>query len=539
MLRRSHQFGKTIRSFLWCIEARRTAGPSPLWRSFSGGGSSSSSPPEPPLQTERTYDRLRGGSSTTRRGGAGKLSNTFSVDRTGLAAGGVGEGDELDYQIQDVLGIAGKESPSPLVKDLLTFIKLRGPISLHDFMAQASNHAIHGYYQNATVNKIGSKGDFVTAPEISQLFGEMIGVWCLSTWHSLGEPAAINLIELGPGRGTLMKDILRVAQRFPKFRNALQISLVELSETMRKVQQETLGLQIDDNPSSGDEPGGNRGGVVGAKTAQGTPVSWYFMLQQVPEQEGVPTLAIGQEFLDAFPVHQFVYTSKGWREKLVDVDSTADSPFFFRIVLSNSATPAIKALLMRESLLLRQPTAAATTADGTTRQSPIPDGLSENDGIEISPLALATCEDVAKRIHKTRGAALFLDYGENFTQGDSLRAFKRHAQINILSEPGVADITADVDFAACCTVASRKNVKAYGAIGQGEFLVSMGIVSRAEQLIEAESTSEDAAADIVQGVRKLIDPSEMGRRFKVIAFADKGLLEGSLAGFPPSQPQNG
>lgn len=504
-------------------------------KSFSG--SSASSPPGPPPLTERTYDRLKGGSS---RRGTGKLSNTFSVDRTGLAAGGVGDGDELDYQIQDVLGIAGKETPSPLVKDLLTFIKLRGPISLHDYMAQASNHAIHGYYQNATVDKIGSKGDFVTAPEISQLFGEMIGVWCLSTWHSLGEPAAINLIELGPGKGTLMKDILRVAQRFPKFRDSLQISLVELSETMRKVQQETLGMQIDNHNSPGPLPeqGGTSrgsGGVVGAKTAQGTPVSWYYMLQQIPEQESVPTLVIGQEFLDAFPVHQFVYTSKGWREKLVDVDSTANSPFFFRIVLSSSATPAIKALLMRESLLLRQPTAAA--AHGTW-QSPIPEGLSENDGIEISPLALATCEDVAKRIHKTRGAALFLDYGEDFTQGDSLRAFKRHAQSNILSEPGVADITADVDFAACRTVASRKNVLAYPAIGQGEFLVSMGIVSRAEQLIEADSTSEAAAADIVQGVRKLVDPSEMGRRFKVIAFVDRSLGGLGLAGFPSQSSEN-
>ena len=508
---------------------------------FSDSASTPPPPPPPPPRAQqgealpkvRAYDRLRGASG-------GKLSKSFSVDRAGLIGGDVaasGQEDDDGY-LQDVLGVEGKEAPSLLAKDLVTYIKLRGPITLHDYMAQASNHAIHGYYQNVSVDKIGSKGDFVTAPEISQLFGEMIGLWCLSTWKSLGEPAAINMIELGPGKGTLMKDILRVAYKFPKFRAALRISLVELSETMRKIQQETLaclGVPV---------VGAQR--QVNAKNAEGIPISWYYMLQQVPQEEGVPTLAIGQEFLDTFPVHQFIYTSKGWREKLVDVDSTTSSPFLFRMVLSSTATPAIKALLMRESPLLlnEQPQRGDIGSSSSVRvpgpiqprdaldhRGDVPANLSENDGIEISPLALATCEDVAKRIHKTRGAALFLDYGEDFTQSDSLRAFKKHAQINILSEPGVADITADVDFAACCRVASRRDVKAYPPIGQGEFLLRMGIVSRAEQLIELDSTTEAEASNIVAGVRRLVDHGEMGKRFKVIAIADKGLS--GLVGFPP------
>jgi len=465
---------------------------------------------------QRTYDRL--GAS----GRAQKASTEFSVDRSGLLGGAAGLSDgDLELAVATVANNKHKEKLSPLGKDLLTLIKLRGPITLHDYMAQAANHALHGYYQHSSGEKIGAAGDFVTAPEISQLFGEMIGIWCLSTWHSLGEPVEINLVELGPGKGTLMKDILRVASRFPKFKTAVNVHLVELSETMRALQREALSCAVDVSPTEGGKA------QAATMNAQGVRVSWHHMLQQVPEKAGVPSLVIGQEFLDAFPVHQFVYTKAGWREKLVDIDSTDESPFFFRLVLSSSATPAVQALMLKgPSENTATPLSMALAARAVARQGidlrgQIPDQLQEGDGIEISPLALATCEDIAKRLVKNRGAALLIDYGENFTQSDSLRAFKKHKQVNLLSEPGVVDITADVDFAACGKSAQRYGATVNAVIGQGEFLQRMGIIERVEKLIEAETTTDSQASQIVASLRSLIDEKEMGKRFKVLVLSSE------------------
>ena len=432
----------------------------------------------------------------------------------------------MDDDLHAVLSNKNKEPLSPLGRDMLSLIKIRGPISMHDFMAQASNHALHGYYQhNSGGEKIGAGGDFVTAPEISQLFGEMIGIWCLSTWQALGEPKEITLVELGPGKGTLMKDILRVAAKFPRFKSAVNIHLVELSETMRSLQREALSC-------GGAKPAQSQSGVVEMQSALGVRISWCHMLQQVPEKAGVPSLVIGQEFLDAFPVHQFVYTKTGWREKLVDIDTTDASPFFFRLVLSNNATPAVQALLMKgaKSPISGLAKSLSPVSPVTDQRGHIPAELQENDGVEICPLALATCEDIAKRIARNRGAALLIDYGEDFTQSDSLRAFKKHKQVNLLSEPGVADITADVDFSACSRSAQRYGAAVYPVIGQGEFLQRMGIMERVEKLIEAETTSDDQASKIVASLRSLVDEKEMGKRFKVLAFTDPSL--GPLVGLP-------
>lgn len=478
----------------------------------------------------RTYDRLRA---------SPKASTEFSVDRSGLLGGG----EEFESDLRLLENSKTKEKLSALGRDLLSYIKLRGPITVHDYMAQASNHAVHGYYQHAG-EKIGKGGDFVTAPEISQLFGEMIGIWCLSTWKSLGEPRELNLIELGPGKGTLMKDILRVGSKFPAFKSALNIHLVELSETMRALQRESLSCS---KATAGDrlddlsDPSKEKTAAVVHTNAQGFRISWHHMLQQVPQKDGVPTLVVGQEFLDAFPVHQFVYTKNGWREKLVDIDTTEASPYFLRQVLSPSATPAVRALMMKgvdipsfEPSRHNPSVAGATTfppSDAPVdKRGHIPEELKENDGIEICPLALATCEDVAKRIVKNRGAALFIDYGENFTQDDSLRGFLKHKQVNILSEPGLVDITADVDFLACAKSARRYGATVLPTIGQGEFLQRMGIVGRVEKLIEAETTTEAQAENIVACLRSLIDDKEMGKRFKVLGFTDPSLPP--LVGFP-------
>jgi NADH dehydrogenase [ubiquinone] 1 alpha subcomplex assembly factor 7 len=371
----------------------------------------------------------------------------------------------------------------------------------------------------------------------------MIAVWMLSTWQSLGSPPAINIVEFGPGKGTLMRDILRVANKFPKFKNSIHIHMIELSETMRKMQRESTNCF--ESSKHGLNSPTNNGGINSGESSNmissdGIKISWHSFLDQVP-RDSKPILFIGQEFLDAFPVHQFAYTNKGWREKLIDVDNSEESKFHFRVVLSTSATPAIQALLgegrehhfsqtsgqiksnpslvphldpITGKILENQPDCMSTTVKNH------PD-LVEGDGIEICPLALATSEDIAKRVCQSGGAALFIDYGENFTQSDSVRAFKKHNQVNFLSEPGLVDMTADVDFSAIGRAAESKGAKVMKAIGQGEFLMRMGIVERVEKLIDLPATTDEEANNLVSSMKKLVMEGEgnMGTRFKVMSIS--------------------
>jgi NADH dehydrogenase [ubiquinone] 1 alpha subcomplex assembly factor 7 len=416
-----------------------------------------------------------------------------------------------------------KEPKTKLAEDLIAYIRMRGPITLHDYIAQTSNHMIHGYYQQEA-SKIGTGGDFVTSPEISQLFGEMIAVWLLSAWKALGSPKQVNLVELGPGKGTLMKDILRVCSQFPDFRDAVTVHMVEVSDVMRTLQRESVGCTGDISKTPN--------GITRMTNEDGIPISWYDSFSQVSNTD--PILLVAQEFLDVFPVHQFVYTNKGWREKLVDVDRSMESTMHFRHVLSPSETPAARALLGEGSstaaLRNRENQESGTQTASSSSSSDAQAGLASDangkltagDEIEISPLALSTIEYVSKRIMTSRGAVLLIDYGEEFTQGDSLRAFKKHSQVSIYSEPGKADITADVDFSLCKKTALKNGVTVHGSITQGEFLMSMGIVERVENLIELPSTSDETAVEIVDSFRRLVGDGEsgLGKRFKVMAITD-------------------
>ena len=213
-----------------------------------------------------------------------------------------------------------------------------------------------GYYQNKS-DKIGSSGDFITSPEISQIFGEMIGIWAISVWEQMGCPEKINLVEMGPGLGTLMKDITRTFAKFPLFKKALSISLLELSPEMIIIQKsnllgitETTDCEEDKkNTSNQTKQLPNKKSSLSSQlngyNLNGIPIKWYNFLREIPND--VPTLYIGQEFLDTFPVHQFVYTKSGWRERLVDIDSSSDSKAqqHFKFVLSPSITPAILSIL--------------------------------------------------------------------------------------------------------------------------------------------------------------------------------------------------
>lgn len=215
----------------------------------------------------------------------GKKFKKFSVDRTGLL------GSKYLFEEQERTKIESnvvKEPLTPLARDLLSYIKLKGPITLHDYMAQCLNHLMHGYYQKKG-EVIGEHGDFITAPEISQLYGEMIGIWCVSTWESLGTPENINIVELGPGKGTLMKDILRVAERFPAFNNAVSVHFVELSLSLRRKQLQLL-VNHDDLTSTVVETN-----KYEANNSVKTPIHWYSFLNQVPTN--APLLIIGSNTL--------------------------------------------------------------------------------------------------------------------------------------------------------------------------------------------------------------------------------------------------
>ncbi len=211
----------------------------------------------------------------------------FKVDRTGL----LGHADISGSD--DSRPICEKEEPSPLTKDLTSLIKMRGPITLHNFMAQALNHSVHGYYQHK-LEKIGTGGDFITAPEISQLFGEMVGVWIFSVWDALGKPKKLRLVEMGPGKGTLMRDILKVSKQFPEFQSALSVHMVELSQSMRRLQHDKLvgeGTASTPSPTSPDKVLFDDEQHI---TRGGTPVTWHSFLRQVPDEEQTPLVAVGE-----------------------------------------------------------------------------------------------------------------------------------------------------------------------------------------------------------------------------------------------------
>ena len=475
-------------------------------------------------QRRRLSDgRGKAGNSTAgtyaRTSAKGAKKTSFSIDRSALGGNAAwdddsGSGSGGDRQAQ----FPHKEAMTPLGKDLQYYIKMRGAISLHDYIAQTSNHPMYGYYtqQQKTQVKIGQAGDFITSPEISQLFGEMVAVWLISVWTSLGSPAKVRLVELGPGKGTLMKDILRVAAKFPAFHAAIAVHMVEISDSMRQLQREALGCASTSHDAD----------KCTATTSGGVAVTWHTMFSQIPAPSTEPLLLVAQEFLDALPVHQFVYTEKGWREKLVDVDdSPADTDkLHFRSVLARSTTPAVRAFFgdTTTTKVVEADIDALRKDVGATAPSSAGAALKVGDEIEICPLALATVEDIAKQLVTCGGAGLVIDYGEVFTQGDSLRGFKNHQQVSIYSEPGLVDITSDVDFAACAKYAAKKGATVHGAVTQGEFLMRMGIVERLEHLISLESTTEEQATAMVASFRKIVGDAAddgMGKRFKVMAIA--------------------
>ncbi len=349
---------------------------------------------------------------------------------------------------------------SPLLARLIERIRRFGPISIAEYMATALGDPEHGYYR--TRDPLGAAGDFVTAPEISQMFGELVGLWAAVVWQQMGSPGGLRLVELGPGRGTLMTDLLRAARSVPGFRESLAVHLVETSETLRSLQKARLGEDC---------------------------LIWHESLAEVPDG---PVIVIANEFFDALPVRQFQRAQSGWHERLVDVDEDGHG---LRLVLSPAPLPGLP---------------AATDGEG-------PPGTVR----EVSPGAIALDREIARRI-EAGGAALIVDYGPaSGGVGETLQAVRCHAHAPVLEAPGDADLTAHVDFRALCRAAVDAGARAHGPISQATWLGRLGIEARAA-VLKREATPEQAAA-VDAACRRLIGSDEMGTLFKVLALTGPDL----------------
>ena len=341
-------------------------------------------------------------------------------------------------------------------------IRQTGPVTLARYMELALHHPTLGYYRNR--DPLGAAGDFTTAPEISQMFGEMIGAWLAVVWQQMGSPATVRLAELGPGRGTLMSDALRATRALPGFHHAIDLHLVETSEPLRAAQ-------------------------AAAAAKAGITATWHERIEDLPPG---PLLLVANEFLDALPIRQFEQTAQGWRERLVTVpDSDGDQ---FRFVLSNDTAPLEPPAFLRDA------------PSGTVW--------------ETSPASHAMIQTVANRIAADGGAALFIDYGyAQQSTGESLQALRAHRPHDPLDAPGTADITAHVDFAALARDAVAAGALVYGPLDQGPFLLGLGMETRAERLRAASLAANrpDQASAVATAFKRLIAPTEMGSLFKALA----------------------
>ncbi len=351
----------------------------------------------------------------------------------------------------------------PLADRIARRIRAEGPLSVSAFMAMALHDPALGYYANR--RPIGAGGDFVTAPEISQVFGELIGVWCALMWQRIGRPDPVILAELGPGSGVLAADLLRAAAALPAFRRALRLHLVEASPLLRAEQRRRL------------EPA--------------DPV-WLTRAEDLPEG---PLLLVANEFLDALPVRQLVRGRRHWSERMVALD-----PEDRLVFVAGPESPAVS-LLVPEALRDAAPSDAV---------------------VEICPPALALAVSLAARLKRSPGGGLFIDYGYfRCARAPTLRGFRRHQPVGVLEAPGTADLSADVDFAAFGCAARAAGAEVYGPVPQGRFLTDLGAFARLACL-SAQATPAQRQR-LARGVERLLDPAQMGRLFKVMSVASPGL----------------
>ena len=340
-----------------------------------------------------------------------------------------------------------------LARRLARQIRLNGPISVAEFMSACLFDPEHGYY--TTREPFGRDGDFITAPEISQIFGELVAIWLVEAWRRSGAPAPFVLAEIGPGRGTLAADVMRTLKRVaPDMLAAARFHLVEASPRLVEIQRRTLAGDADS-------------------------VAWTDRLESLPM---LPLLIIGNEIFDALPMRQYLLTASGWRERLIALDPQGRLAFL--------------------------------AGPGTLDRGLLPAGEPGPGAIfEVAPAREAMAATIAAHIAAHGGAGLFFDYGHlEPGYGDTLQALRSHGFADVFACPGEADLTSHVDFAALAAAAARENAGA-ALLEQGAFLTRMGLFARAEALSAARP---DQAAAITQAARRLAGDDAMGKLFKVM-----------------------
>ncbi len=350
-----------------------------------------------------------------------------------------------------------------------------GPIPLDAFMAEA----VAAYYARGTA--FGRRGDFTTAPEVCQVFGELIGLWAVVVWQSMGQPSPVRLVEVGPGRGTLMADALRAARAVPAFGMAADLRLVERSPALRALQKEAV-----------------------AAVAPDRRVTWHDSIGDIPDG---PMILIANEFLDALPIRQMERTPDGWHWRTVGLD--ADGALCF--LAGERATDAEVAAL--GPAFAEAPVGAIA---------------------EVSPAVQETAAAIAARVAGQGGAALLIDYGyAESAPGDTLQALRAHQPVPPLTAPGAVDLTAHVDFARLAEAARAAGAAVHGPRAQGRLLTALGAEQRGRALLASAAPEQAILLD--SGVRRLIHPAEMGTLFKGIALTHPSLPQ--PPGFEgPSRP---
>ncbi|ORZ27131.1 S-adenosyl-L-methionine-dependent methyltransferase [Lobosporangium transversale] len=363
-------------------------------------------------------------------------------------------------------------------------------MSVAHFMRQVLVNPLSGYYMKGDV--FGAEGDFITSPEISQMFGELLGIWFLVQWQNIGKPSSIQIAELGPGRGTLMMDMLRAVSRFKDFRNAISgIHLIEASPGLRRVQRERLcGIPVSEEQIGG----GSREGITSAVRPDGLQISWHDVFDDLPDE---CSLIVAHEFFDALPIYKFEKTEEGWRELVVDLEVDPASPYHLRFVLAPGPTQASKAFA----------------------EHPAYDHFKPGDRIEISPDSFRVAHEIAKHIHKNTGSALIIDYGKDHVQGDTLRGIHKHAFTHVLTQPGRVDLSADVDF-EYLKQAAGELVDSYGSITQAHLLHSLGIGARLDMLLA--KAAGHRRETLISSYHRLVDPKEMGSVYRAMAMTPRG-----------------
>jgi NADH dehydrogenase [ubiquinone] 1 alpha subcomplex assembly factor 7 len=335
-----------------------------------------------------------------------------------------------------------------------------GPLTVEEFMQACLSDEVAGVY--ASRQPIGGKGDFITSPEISQIFGELVGLWAVAVWQSMGEPSRVTVAEFGPGRGTLMADASRAWRGVPKFRDTVSVALIETSPVMVEVQRKTL------------------------KDA-GVPLSWYAALDAVPEG---PLIVIANEFVDALPIRQFIRRGEAWRERLIASDGRGGFTFI----------------------------------DGEAEDQDwhLPQAVPEDAILERRPLAHTLMRELGRHAERAPLAALMVDYGHAESGfGDTLQAVRGHRFADVLANPGTADLSSHVDFADLKRGAVAAGLMTHGPMPQGEFLLKLGLAARRERLLQRATPNQAEA--IASGAARLVDPRQMGVLFKALALTSAGL----------------